>query len=97
MKTLYLLLLVVFVSCGVDEVVTPPKVDCPHTITIQQGEREDIVKVCITSDLPEVWVTVQGYPRTKVIPHYYACRSWHVAKDELLIKIEAEEVCEYIY
>lgn len=92
------LIFLILTSCGIDEVTPPiPKVECPHTISIEQGEREDKITICIVSDLPEVWVTVQDYPRTKVRQKFYGCRSWHISKDECYIKIEAEGICEYIY
>ena len=94
----YLLFLIPLMSCSMDEVVIPPTiVDCPHTIERKEGGIEDRLTICITSDLPEVYITVGDYPRRKTVMHYYKCISYHVSKDEVAIKIEAEQICKYIY
>lgn len=93
MKYLVYLLFNALCSCTVDEIVP----DCKHSIDIVQHEREDILKIQIDSELDSVYITVNNYPRKKVVKHYYKCISYHIPKDETYIKIEAEQTCEYIY
>lgn len=106
MKTLHILTLLSLlsilslISCSsttelVDNTINNP--NCQHSITIEQGEREDILRLKIVSNLDQVFVTVGNYPRTAINRHYYNCISYHIEKDEISIIIEAEETCEYTY
>lgn len=94
MNYLYIAL-IALMSCNIEEPTL--KIECPHTITIEQGQEEDRLRLVIVSDLDYVWITVGDYPRKKVVRNYYGCISYHIPKDEISITIEAEDTCEYIY
>lgn len=97
MNYLYILL-IALTSCSIDEVIPPiPKIECPHTITIEQQDTQDQLRLVVVSDLDYVWVTVGDFPRKKISRNFYGCISYHIPKDEISITIEAEQTCEYIY